>query len=133
MPSSKFKIEKRVNGGYIVRGKDATGKKGKVVLFSAIYESVVAYRKAQAAEEDFDNEVRGFFAPLLEAAEELKARTRQVEDDPTIVTLDEGVEAVEGVEPLRVQLDDDGFVMMVLDEGDHDTLRWVKGQLEVVA
>jgi hypothetical protein len=129
--SAQFTVTPLVGGASLVEGTDAAGREGTTVLRSETWNEVVRYQKQVQAVEAFDEKVDEFFAPLLDAAEALKADEDETGWD--VVVLKDEVEGVDHDPEVRIKLDTDGTVLRVLAEGDHDQLRWVGGDLVVVA
>lgn len=130
--SASFTVSPIVGGGVLVEGVDAAGREGTAILRSEAWNFVVEYKAKVEAEAAFDGEVEEFFAPLLEAAEKFQAATESAADQVTVV-LAPGTEHVAEVPPVEVVLDAAGVVLQALDAGQFDSLRWVAGDLVVVA
>jgi hypothetical protein len=118
-----------INGGVLVEGTDVKGNTGATILRSTAWEMVVHLRAHEVASEQFDQVVKEFFAPLTEAADAAQALIAGPTQDWAKVTLGE---SVKGHEAEVVQLDSDGIILRLLDEGHEDSLRWV-GENELVA
>jgi hypothetical protein len=103
-----------VNGGYLVEGTDTKGVFGTTILDSNSWDALVHLRTHKLAQEDFDQVVGEFFAPLVEAADKAKSQLKGAAQDWGTVTLGE---QVTGHEAEVVQLDS--------DEGHDRLLRWV--------
>lgn len=116
-----------LDGRWLVAGADQTGAEGVTLLESESWNKVVEYHEFQAKKEEFDDAVAEFFKPLLSAVENL---TTPVDDDWSVVTLEEGTEATPGV---GFQLDGPGTVLRLIEESDQSTLRWVNGDLVALA
>lgn len=122
-----------VGGGILVEGTDGSGKEGTAVLRSDAYVQLKSLQLQAEADAELGDEVRTFFKPLLDAAENYRVKT-EAPSRATTVTVKEGVEPTAGEQPVEVELDDQGFVLYTLiDLGDVDSLRWVGGDLVVVA
>jgi hypothetical protein len=118
-----------LNGGYLVEGTDTKGVEGTTILDSNSWDALVHLRTHKLAQEDFDQVVGEFFAPLVEAADKARAQLKGAAQDWGTVTLGE---KVTGHEAEIVQLDSDGIILRLLDEGHDDLLRWVGSRLVAV-
>lgn len=117
-----FTITPLLGGGTLVEGTDVTGKSGRTILISEKWNAVKTVRAHIAASEAFDEVVTEFFKPLTDAAEAAQAIAHPVTNDWSMVTISEGTE----FEPAeKVRLDMDGTILRLLEEGQHDLLRWV--------
>lgn len=117
-----FTITPLLGGGTLVEGTDVTGKSGRTILISEKWNAVKTVRAHIAASEAFDEVVTEFFKPLTDAAEAAQAIAHPVTNDWSVVTISEGTE----FEPAeKVRLDMDGTILRLLEEGQHDLLRWV--------
>lgn len=119
-----------IDGGVLVEGTDCKGVDGTTVLRSELWTLVKARRTQKVAQSEFDEEVEQFFKPLTDAAKKFEQHID--DDDDTVVVLTEGVERHYGVPVEKVRLDSDGVVLKILEEGDHDRLRWVGGHLVAI-
>ena len=83
----------------------------------------------------FDQTVKDFFGPIVEAAEkinELRAKEADLDPDLYVVL----TEAVEGVEPVRreaYKLTKDTVILRLIEEGRTERLIWIGDQLEILA
>jgi hypothetical protein len=118
----------------LVKGQDQFGVEGEVVLDSAEWNHVQAQVAVLEAHETFDSAVEAFFAPLMEAQAQLEASHSRPEIDPvSYIVLDEGEEGTPARQRHVHKLGRDAIVLRILEDGDHDRLVWVAGQLEVLA
>lgn len=77
---------------------------------------------------EFDTELKQFYAPLLEKADELNAKLAALEDDDdemSYVVVREGVEGVEPVSEIVEKLTRDSKILRLIEAGKTDRLRWV--------
>lgn len=125
-----FSVTPLANHGVLVQGTDKFGRKGKTRLRSEVWSAVKSYREQKLAEAEFDTTVSEFFGPLIEAAEKLNYRST---DEDAIVVIEPAIEGVEAAEEQHVHLDEEGVIIRILEEGDHDRLIWVdKHTLDVI-
>src|SRR3954469_8452849 len=71
--SMTINITPLINGGYLVEGTDSAGREGTTGLPSERWEMVTHLRNHEVAQEQFDDVVKEFFAPLTDAADKAKA------------------------------------------------------------
>lgn len=119
---AQFTTTPLLSGGYLIEGADDTGKTGTTVLLSDKWDMIQHTRLHKQAEAVFDAGVEAAFAPLVAAAEQAQALLEGGRSEFASVLLDEGVEGQPRVE---VDLDADGTILNILDQGRHDLLRWV--------
>jgi len=117
-----LKVTPLINGGYLVTGQDSAGAEGKTILRSERWDLVVHLRNHKVAEEEFDEVVKEFFAPLTEAADKAKAIIAGPTSDYGSVSIGENVE---GSEAKVIELDEDGILLRLLSEGNQNLLLWV--------
>jgi hypothetical protein len=118
-----------VSGGYLVEGQDSAGVSGTTVLRSESWDFVQSLRNHEVAQEEFDLQVEAFFKPLTEAADAAKAKIAGPANKWGTVEIGE---AVEGKSVRKVDLDESGIILRILDETDGSSLRWVGGSLVAV-
>lgn len=123
-----FTTRNTANGDVLVRGTDGNGVDGSQVLRSELWIRVKEFRAYQAADAEFNTTVEDFFGPLIKAAEARDAVHAKKRGIGTI-TLVEATEGVDAVPAEEVVLDPQGIVLMLLEEGKHDLLEWVNGEL----
>lgn len=126
-----FTITNLINQRVVVNGTDINGVTGSEVLDSSQWEELVALTELQDKADSFDEAVLAFFAPLLEAAENVKSVP--VEDDLSYVVLNPAVEAVEGESEVRVNLTRDSIIIRLVESGDTSRLIWIEGELHILA
>lgn len=119
-----------IGGAVLVKGTDSTGTDGTAVIRSEIWTQVKEYRAKKEAQSGFDAEVLKFFKPLTDAAEAFNATVES--DGLDVVVINEGTEGIDAVEAEKVRLDAAGTVLRILEEGDHDLLRWVGDELVAI-
>lgn len=128
-----FTINRLTNQRAVVRGADATGAEGEVVLSTAEWDSLKARGEYDKAVKAHDEAITKFYAPVTEAAEKMQAAVTPKVDPITVLVLDEGVDSVPGRMPETVTLSHDSIVLRLIESGKHDRLVWVGGGLEVLA
>ena len=133
---SSFTVQRLTGSRALVRGQDATGHQGEVVLYTGEWDELLAAHAHDQAVDSYDDAVREFFAPLMEAAA-AHEQSHFVKVDPlTVIVEQEEVEHTEGQPAVVRNLLPDTVIMRVL-EGfpEHsDRLIWVGGtQLELLA
>lgn len=117
----------------LVKGTDAQGTTGEVVLDASEWNEVKRHVTVADAQENFDAKVEEFFAPLMLAAEQMQDAFKRPEIDPiSYVTIHEGTEAVQGRDEITIKLSSDSIVLRLIEEGDTDRLVWVADRLEVL-
>lgn len=124
-----FTVTKLVNAGYLVEGTDTTGKDGSVVLESPTWDYITTVKAHAEAGEAFDEATKAFFAPIVEAAELAKAIAHPHQDVSTYTI----TEQVEGVRGESLELDSNGILLNLIDQGKEDQLRWVNDSLVAIA
>lgn len=128
-----FEVKRLVNHRAIVSGTDTFGVTGSAALDTTQWDEIQANVKFDQATEAFDEVVEEFFAPMLAAADNVKAALVPRPEDPaSYVVLSEEVEGVEAKPRVLVRLDDDTIVLRLIDSGETDRLVWVDGKLEVL-
>lgn len=118
-----FTTRSVVGGGTFVEGTDAVGNYGSAILHDHAWAAYQQHIEHSAAMEEYDTAVKAFFAPLVEAAEAVKADAKK--DWSTIVV----EESVEGTRGTGISLGPDGVILRILEETDGSSLRWVNGSL----
>lgn len=115
----------------LVKGEDAHGTNGQVVLSSHQWD----YIKAESTQDEriaaFDDAVEAFFKPLTDAAEKLEAEAVKAVDPIDVVTIGDSVDHVEGRPAREIVLSHDSKVLRLIEEGQQDRLIWVNGNLEI--
>lgn len=129
-----FTLNKLVGHRVAVSGQDRANTEGSVVLDSAQWDELNRVDDTKAAREAFDEKVEEFFSELTEAADAYNesVAAAQAVDPLTYVTVQEGTEGVIGTRERRVNLTHDSQVLRLLDQGNHDRLLWVDGNLEIL-
>ena len=126
---AQFTTTQLVGGGTLVEGTDINGKSGTTILLSDSWNMVQEYRRTSMAKEAFDAEVEAFFEPLVTAANDAQALIDGPK--PTNLSVVELVTPSKGEEGFSVELDTDGVILRLLDEGGFSQLRWVSDDLLV--
>ena len=117
----------------LVEGTDVRGNSGNQVIDANEWLEIKGALKHNEAHEQFDDTVRSFFAPLMEAVDALRA-DRQPELDPlSYVVVQEGVDSVQGQDEIAVRLSPDSMILRLLEQ-DPQTSRliWVNEVLEIL-
>lgn len=117
----------------LVEGTDIRGNAGSQVIDANEWLEIKGALKYNEAHEQFDDTVRSFFAPLMEAVDALQA-DRQPQLDPlSYVVVQEGVDSVQGQDEIAVRLSPDSMILRLL-ESDPQTGRliWVNDVLEIL-
>jgi hypothetical protein len=118
-----FTTRSVVGGGTFVEGTDAVGNSGAVILLDHAWSAYQENSKHSVAMEEYDAAVKAFFAPLVEAAEAVKA---DVKKDWSSIVIEEAVDGKRGV---GINLGPEGVILRIIAETDGSSLRWVNGQL----
>lgn len=117
----------------LVKGTDIAGTSGSTVLDGSQWAELNAHKALNKATEAYDDAVEEFFAPLVEAAEQMKQAIAKPTDSIGFVVLDEGTEG-ETFRPRQVvELTRDSVILRIIESGDTTRLVWVDGDLEVTA
>lgn len=119
---------------YLVEGTDAAGVSDSTVVDGTQWDAVLERQRVQEAHGTFDEKVAEFFAPLMEAIDEINAARAQVDIDPLLYIVEQ--EAVEGRQAQSqklLPLDHGAVILRAISTGAFDRLRWVKGELVVTA
>jgi hypothetical protein len=112
--------------GYLVKGRDAEGKKGSTILHSPAWDAYQASLNFDADTAEYNSDVMAFYQPLFDAAEKFEKRRIDPAAQWSEIKM---AEAVEGVPGKCLHLDPQGVLLRILDETDGDLLRWVNGEL----
>jgi hypothetical protein len=112
-----------VGGGTFVEGTDIVGNTGSTILFDHAWTAYQEHIKHSAAMDEYDTAVKAFFAPLVEAAEAVKA---DVKKDWSSITVEESVDGKPGT---GIHLGHEGVILRIIAETDGSSLRWVNGSL----
>lgn len=123
MAVQTFNLQQLAGHRALVTGVDYQGVNRSAFLDTREWDAIKDALRSQLEEDSWNDEVRAFFRPLVEAAEEYNVSP--VVDPAFLYTLDEGVETVEGRPAVIADLDYDTAVMRMLVEGDHTRLLWV--------
>jgi hypothetical protein len=118
-----FTTRSVVGGGTFVEGTDAVGTQGSTILFDHAWSAYQEHVKHSAALDEYDAAVKAFFAPLVEAAEAVKADEKK---DWASITVEEPTEGKPGK---GIHLGPEGVILRIIAETDGSSLRWVNGQL----
>lgn len=117
----------------LVKGTDRFGTEGQTVLDGSTWAEVKRHRAFHLATDGFDAAVETFFAPLMEAADQLNKAIATPKPDPdTYVILVEGEEGTPGRQQEVIKLDADSVVLRLIERGDTDRLVWVMDSLEIM-
>jgi hypothetical protein len=118
-----FTTRSVVGGGTFVEGTDAVGNDGAVILRDYAWSAYQEHVKHSADMQEYDAAVKAFFAPLVEAAEAVKADAKT---DWSSITVEESVDGKPGK---GIHLGPEGVILRIIAETDGSSLRWVNGQL----
>lgn len=117
----------------LVKGTDRFGTTGETVLDGSTWAEVKRHTAFKDAESTFNEAVEDFFAPLMEAADQLQSTLSVRKPDPdTYVVLEEGEAATPGRQREVIHLDADSVVLRLIEAGQTDRLVWVMDRLEVM-
>lgn len=122
-----------VNDQTLVTGEDINGGLGQQVVDSSQWAEIKSLVQLNQATEEFDKAVEEFFAPLNAAADKAQAATSRPQDPAAYVVLQEGVEGAQEQPAHVVALTKDSVILRLIEEGQHDRLIWVNGELVVLA
>lgn len=128
-----FTITRLANQQALIAGTDKFGTEGKTVVSTARFDEVNRELSVLDAQDSFDNKVESFFAPLVEAVDELRkaAAAVPVNDPASYVTVRTGTEGTVGEQGLTLYFDADGTVLNLIENGDHSRLVWMGDRLLV--
>lgn len=128
-----FNTTRLANSRVLVQGSQP---EQRTVLDGSEWDAVRAQVKFDAATKDFDLAVEDFFAPLIaaaDAASAAEAAFRAPKADPrSVITLDEGTEAVEGKPATVINLGPDATILRMIEFGHTDQLIWVGDKIELL-
>lgn len=125
-----FKATALMGDRFVVSGTDFTGAMGTTVLDGSQWNQVLAHGTMRNAENDFNEAVESFFAPLMEAAKLLEQE--KVTDDIATLVLEEGETGNAGRPAVVANLTKDSIILRLIERGDTDRLMWVNSNLEVL-
>jgi hypothetical protein len=128
---AQFTTTRLVDGRVLVAGQDINGVSGQTVVDATEWDEVNADQAYSKAVEDFDSAVEEFFAPLLAAVDNLNSTIEVPRDPASYVVVQEAVEGVPAQERVLHHLSSDSIVLRLIEQGDHDRLVWVGGELVV--
>lgn len=128
-----FTITRLANQQALVKGTDNLGTEGQAVLSTARYDEVKRELAMLGAQETFDETVEELFAPLIEAADTLRAAqvAVPVEDPASYVVVREASTGEASDPGLTLRFDADGTVLNLIESGNSDRLVWVGDALFV--
>ena len=107
----------------------------QIILDAKEHLSLKRHLEEKGLIEAYDQTVKDFFEPIVEAAgkvNELRAKEADLDPDFHVVF----TEAVEGVEPVRreaYELTKDTVILRLIEDGRTDRLIWVGDDLEILA
>lgn len=131
--TASFSTTKLLNGRVLVRGTDRFDVTGETVLSSEQWDEVNAHKQYDLAADAYDRAVEEFFAPIMEAGEQLeKAVSRKPQDSVGYVVLREPVEGVQPEPGHIVKLNKASIVLRLIEQGSYDRLVWVGTELEIL-
>ena len=116
----------------LVSGVDSRGTRGEAVLNIDLYRYVERQLKHTDKGAAFDKAVSEFFAPLVNAVDELTKSTAPKVDPMSYIVIREETEAVEGESEVIAYLDNDSIAYRLIIAGEFDRLIWVNERLEVL-
>lgn len=128
-----FTITKLTGQRAAIRGTDGRGVDGEQVVSTVEWDDIKRRQLAKHAEQEFGATVEEFFAPLLEAAEKANLALEVPEDPFAYIVLQEGEEPTAGSPRHVFHLSYDSMVLRAVEQGEHDRLEWVGGELQVLA
>jgi hypothetical protein len=120
---AQFTTSPLIGGETLVEGIDNAGVSGSTILFDPAWTSYQDRLRLASAMEEYDEKVKEFFAPLVEAAEAVKQGDKK---DWRHITVSEGSE---GSPAEVIHLGHDGILLRILAETDGSSLRWINGTL----
>lgn len=129
----RFNTTELANNQYLVSGTDYRGVHAETVVDGHEWNAFKREQAVRDAQGAFDSSLREFFAPLLEATEELKSVGQATLDPLLHVVEQEAVAGSAGKERIVRALDRDTVILRAIDGGHYDRLIWVNGDLEVTA
>ena len=107
----------------------------RVVLDAKEHLSLKRHLEEKGLIEAYDQTVKDFFEPIVEAAEKVnKLQAKEADFDPDFHVV--FTEAVEGVEPVQreaYKLTKDTVILRLIEDGRTDRLIWVGDDLEILA
>lgn len=122
-----------VNDQTLVIGEDIKGVTGQQVVDSSQWAEIKAHAQLDQANEEFNQAVEEFFAPLNAAADKAQAATSRPQDPSSYIVLHEGVEGAQEQPAHVVALSKGSVILRLIEEGQHNRLIWVNEELVVLA
>ena len=117
----------------LVEGTDARGHYGSQVIDASEWLEIKGALKHNEAHEQFDDAVRSFFDPLMQAVDALQADHQPQLDPLSYVVVQEGVDSVQGRDEIAVRLSTDSMILRLLeDDPQTGRLIWVNDVLEIL-
>ena len=129
-----FTINRLAGGRAIVDGTDVLNYTDRMVIDTTEWDRFNHDLQVQDAAESFDEAVREFYAPIIDAAEALSAQVPFEKDsDPLFYeVVAPAIDHVEGRSEVRIHLSKDSVILKLIERGDTDRLVWVNGSLEIL-
>lgn len=127
-----FQLIRGVNSTAVITGTDRNGVSGNLIVNTEKYDAWVETTRMTLAGEQFEEKIRAFFSPLLEAVDALDEKPVDDPLDPrkVIVREQESQAPIYGV---SITLDLDGTLIQAVEDGHHDRLIWVDRALFITA
>lgn len=119
-----FNTIELANGEVLVEGSDNNGKYYSTILNGREWEAILERENVDKAEDQFEDAVRDFFAPLTKAADVLDEAVTSKMDPDFYIVVSEETEAVEGKSACILNLSEDTVILRLLARGDYDRLQW---------
>lgn len=128
--SSVFNTTTLVDDRVLVEGTEVGET---TVLDSRQWENIKGAAAVEDSNKEFDQTVKDFFAPILEKEAELGRKHAESFDPELYIVQTEAVEGVEEVHQEIVRLTNDTVILRMIEGGNTSRLRWVSGDIVVVA
>jgi len=130
-----FTTSRMLNSKVLVKGTDLAGTTGSTVVDSSQWDEIKDRQEFSQATDVFEKAVNDFYAPLVAAAENVKALQNKPTDPIGFVVFEEATEGKAAKPGDLVKLNSDSIILRLVESGDTDRLVWLDestlGVLEV--
>lgn len=117
----------------LVSGTDVRGTTDSTIVDGSQWAQLQRDRALSQAHNEFDAKVEAFFAPVVEAAEQVRAAHTVTLDPLMYIVEQEGAPGTPERSEKLTTLEPGSVILRAIAEGLTDRLLWVKGELLVTA